>query len=137
MASNENPKTVLLAGDPVQYEGVADAAIVPGTGVVYGAGDEVSPGAAETLRIARERGFIGGSIDEEIPEGDNVPVLALRKGDRAYCLLADGGDVARGAALELNASGQLAAVDQGTAVAVALEAVAASGGPERIRVEAL
>lgn len=136
MASNENPKTVLLSGDPVQYEAAAGGDVTPGMIVVYDADGEVEPGAAETFRIARERDFIGEGIDDEIPEGDNVPFYVARKGDRYFAWTS--ADISTGDKLEADANGVLIAADAGVTIAVALEDVdGTDNGPNRIRVEAI
>lgn len=134
MASNENPKTVLLSGDPVQYEAAAGGAVTPGMVVVYDGGDVV-PGAGETLRVARERDFVGEGIDSEVPLGDQVPFYVARKGDRFYCFSAAA--ITAGTVLEANADGNLIAQDLGTAVAVALEDADGSVAVTRIKVEAI
>lgn len=137
MSSAETPKTVLLSGDPIQYEDAAASAITPGEILVFNGGD-VEPGAAEAFRIARERDYIGEGIDDEIPSGENVPYYVGRKGDRFYAFLADGEDVSKGDTLEADTDGILAAEDTGTAVAVAAEDLNnTSGDPARIKVEVL
>ena len=134
MSSNETPKTVLLSGDPVQYEGTAGEAITPGHVVLYDGG-EVEPGAAETLRVARERDFIGEGISSEIPSGDNVPYYVARKGDRFYCVMADAETLSAGDKVEANASGEIIEADTGVTIGVAVED--GDSDNDRIKVEAL
>lgn len=137
MSSADTPKTVLLSGDPVQYEAPAGAAITPGHILVYD-GEDVEPGASAQFRIARERDFVGEGIDSEIPSGDNTPFYIGRKGDRFYAFLADGESVEVGDKLEALADGTLADFDEGIAIATALETINnTSGDPVRIKVEVL
>lgn len=137
MASPDDPKTILLAGDPQAYEDEAGADITPGEILVYNAGD-LEPGAAETCRIARERGFIGDGIDDDIPDGETCPFFVGRKGDRFYAWLANGENVSKGDTLEANSSGILEAEDTGTPIVTAAEDLNNdSGDVARIKVEVL
>lgn len=136
MASNEDPKTVLLSGNPVQYEAETGDAVTPGIIIEYNSDEEIVPAAAESFRIVRERGSIGESIDTEIPEGDHAPFYVCGSGDRCYAFLADGEDVSYGDELEANSDGVLAELDSGVGIAYALEDINnTSGERARIRVE--
>lgn len=134
MASNENPKTVLLSGDPVQYEDVlsGEASVRPGTFVEYSA-EGVEAGAAKTPRMVRERDSIGAGIDEEIEPEDQVVFYVHRRGDHVYALCT--GDISRGDKLEANADGKLVPQDAGVAIATALESVDTNSDVARIRAE--
>jgi len=156
--SSNNPKTVLLSGDPVQYEGQvkAESKVTPGHFLIYDDGT-VDAGAAKVARIARERDYIGKGIDEEIGAGENVPFYVGRQGDRFYCILAEGQNVDEGDKLQANSGGKLIewvesdttkdTVDgtevvtevtfPGDFIVVALEDVDASAEDKRIRVEVL
>lgn len=152
--SSNNPKTVLLSGDPVQYEGQvkAESKVTPGHFLIYDDGT-VDAGAAKVARIARERDYIGKGIDEEIGAGENVPFYVGRQGDRFYCWLKDGETVSEGDRLQADEDGLLVAHVEGDttedggnvtsvtfpgdAVVVAREDKAASGDNARIRVEVI
>lgn len=145
MASEDTPKTTLLAGNPISYElpAAAGSALVPGmlarrnsAGTIEAHG--TAAGAAEALFI-RELSFAGLTIDDVYEPADTVPFWACRKGDHIYAFLEIGANVAIGAQLESNGAGYLQAVTGNFPVVVALEAVDNSAGsdPARIKVEVL
>lgn len=135
MPSTTDPKTVLLSGDPIQYEEAAGASITPGEFLVYNSGD-VEPGAATEARIAREEGYAGGAIGDDYAIGETVPFYVGGSGDRFYAFLANSQDVSKGDALEANSSGVLEAQSAGTTIAIAAEDLNnTSGDVARIKVE--
>lgn len=157
MASNTDPKTVLLKGDPIGKEAISasGSAITPGQLIELTSGDEVQEhstagGNAQPI-IARAEEYAGGSIDDDYAVGDTVPFYVGRSGDEFYAFLADGEDVSIGDYLESDGNGDLQAhtpqaVDEGgtatytiygeAIVFKALEALNnTSGTPSRIKVE--
>lgn len=82
------------------------------------------------------------AIDQDYASGDTVRYVVPEPGAVLYMWLADGEDVAKGAALTSDGAGALEAAVLGTALmpdsifGYAFEAKAASGSAERILVEA-
>lgn len=151
------PQNILLKGDPIRKERVAEAAITPGmlveitaTGTIQAHGDA---GEDASPTFAVEQDFLGASITDAYAAGDQVQYVYCRPGDEIYAWLSGNEDVAIGALLESDGAGALQAftaqeVDEGGAanytiytravVARALEAVDTTGGggaAARIRVE--
>ena len=140
------PKVVLLwtNGDgvrPVLEDYKAAAAVTPGEILELSSG-ELQPGEGDVplVRVAVENpaGDIydnTASIDTDYADGDTLRYVVPQRGDRAYCWLKSGDNVAAGAKLEVASTGQFTALDTGTLVALAREAVNASAAAKRIIVE--
>lgn len=146
MASDTDPKTVLLRGDnAVHGEAVAAAGsnIVPGMLLETTAAGAVQPhseeGGPAQRRFAREESYAGGSIDDVFEDGDTVPFWDMNNGDWVYAFLAAGESVEAGDLLDSNGDGSLRAHAVGAVVGKAHETVDNSGGTSavRIRVEVL
>lgn len=112
MSSTTAPKTILLMGDPVAKEAVANAAITPGhliermsTGKVR---KHSTAGGPAMAMFAREEEYVGGGIDTAYASSDQVPFYVCRRGDEVYALLpASAPAVAIGDYLESNGDGTL------------------------------
>ncbi|MDX1540531.1 MAG: hypothetical protein R3349_03915 [Geminicoccaceae bacterium] len=147
------PNTVLLkragADSNVFKEGKASAAIKPGNLIEMGGANDVQnhSGAAAAgnfpVYVALDGSFSGlavgnakaRTIDDDYATGEQVRYLVARPGDVLYMTLDTGENVAKGASLESAGNGNVQAVTTGRAVAVALEAVNATGAAARIRAE--
>ncbi len=131
----------LLGGPPVTNEDdVAAATITPGMLVAYDGSGDLIPNASVSADVARnfalERDELGNDIDVAYAIGDQVKVGAFHQGQRVYAWLASGQNVAKGAYLATTASGgELTDAASNPRVARAVEAVNASAGAARIRVE--
>jgi hypothetical protein len=108
-----NHRTITIMGEPVRKEAIANAAITPGhliyelsTGKV--AVHAVSGGNAQTM-FALEDELQGKEISQAYSSGDQVLYGVFRRGDEVNALLANGQNVAIGAALESNGDGTLKA----------------------------
>lgn len=149
MPSNTDPKTILLAGDPIAYEKISasGSAITPGQLIEVTSNDEVqehstASGNAQPA-FARAEEYAGGSIDDDYDAGDTVPYYVGRSGDQFYAWLATGNDISTGDYLESDGNGDLqahTAVDTSVQVeAIVCRAVEdlnnTSGSPSRIKVE--
>jgi hypothetical protein len=143
MTSATDPKTITLGGQnvPSQHEAKAGGAITPGhllrgptadgEVLVHNQADNLAEGL-----IAREFDLTGRGIDDAYAQNDQVLYSVFRNGDWAYMILASGQNVAKGALLTSNGNGQLkVAGSTSFVVGRALEAVNATAGALRIRVE--
>jgi hypothetical protein len=137
------PKTIVLAGPFVQKEVVATGTITPGHLIGVSAVHAVADGNA-AKRFALEERIVGNGIDDDYSSGDTVLYGVFQRGAEVYAFLDNGENVAAGAALSSAGNGNLQAVTAAAAtsqaqrdgiVAYALEAVNASGGTARIKVE--
>lgn len=146
------PKTVLLSGDPLFYEAKAKAgeAIKPGHLVEVVGGElrkHANASKGGSTAFAREAAYVGDTIDTAYADGENVPYMVARKGDRVYAFLEAGATVAQGDLLESNGLGEFQPHTPGVAgtqlpgveLVKAAEAVnnSAGGSAVRIRVEVL
>lgn len=146
MASDTDPKTILLRGDNAvggEARAAADSDIMPGMLLTTDTDGEVLPhnvaGGPAHRRFAREESYAGGSIDTVFEDGDTVPFWDTNNGDWAYAFLDAGETADIGTQLESAGNGYLQAITTGTPIATAHEAVDNSGGSAavRIRVEVL
>jgi len=140
MTSATTPKTVVLGGVCHQREAVASATITPGMLVAVAAGDLIAAhGTADQQAQsawALEYALTGRGIDDDYLAGDQVIYGIAEEGSEIYALLASGQNVADRAKLTSAGNGRLkAASTDDFVVAEAREAVDASGGAARIRVE--
>lgn len=107
----------------------AAAAITPGMLVEVTSGGKVQAHSVDggdglPVMFANEDEFQGKTINDDYAIGDKVQCWIPQRGDMVYALLANGENVAVGAALSSNADGSLKAVDSsGGAIAVAAEAL--------------
>lgn len=140
MTSATAPKTIDLGGQSVQREGIAGGAITPGMLVTVNSSGEVvvhgTAGQEGARGFAVEYDLAGRGIDDDYAQGDQVVYRTPAEGSRFYGILASGQNVSRGAALTSNGDGRLkAAGDTDFVEGYAAEAVDASGGAARIRVD--
>lgn len=145
MASS-TPNIVVLqinGGERPIMEKKSSAAVTPGTMLTIGATTLAEQGtAAKTgnfLRaVAVENPYAPdptvAALAQDYASGDTVRYVMPQPGDMLYCWLKSGANVAYGATLETATAGELQATTTGAVVAVAEEAVNASGGATRIRV---
>jgi hypothetical protein len=131
-------RVITLKGVPhLDEDGAAGVAITPGH-LVQGVATiqlHASAGGVAAKRFALERDERGDDIDTAYAVGDYVKVGSYSAGDRVYPFLASGENVAADSFLESNGDGTLRAYAAGEIVGRALEAVNASGGVTRIRIE--
>lgn len=155
MASRDTPKTVLLKGDPIAYEGIAGGTITPGMLLGWSSGKLVAHAvtgpAKHPVMVAREKEYAGGGIDTTYTTNERVAYYVMRPGDMFYGLLENGQNVQVGTKLASNAAGALEAAADPTGevtadvaalgtypVVEAMEAVNnSSGGNVRIKVRVL
>jgi hypothetical protein len=162
MASS-TPHTILLgvndqSGNRPVYEATADEALTTGELVRWDADDELEPhgtagGNAQTMFVVEnpyaEPSSSTAAIDTDYAANYTARYVIAQRGDQIYAFLADGQNVAKGAALVSDGAGALAAggsqaVDEGgsatftiyngSVVAFADEDKAASGARARIKV---
>ncbi len=142
MASNTDPKTVLLSGDPLCREAISatGSAIDPGMIIEITTDGEAqehsTAGGNAAALFAREEDYAGGSISDTYAVGDNVPYMANRPGDQVYAFLATGNDASVGDFLESDGNGALQVSTSQAVVCKAVEALNnTSGSNSRIKVE--
>ena len=104
------PSTILLKGDPMPLEYVADGAITPGHLVRLESDNKVtvhaSAGLYTPVYIAREHETDGGDIDEAYAANDTCFIYHCKPGDEVYVLLpAAAAAVVIGDYLESNGDG--------------------------------
>lgn len=129
-------KVIALMGVPyINEDGVAAEAITPGHLVSGVTSISLNDGDPCTRTFALERDELGDNIDEPYAVSDVVKVGSFTPGQRVYAWLASGQNVSAGAFLEPATNGLLTAYSSGVRIARALEAVNASAGDARIRVE--
>jgi hypothetical protein len=136
MAAN----TIIARAKLHTKERTAGGAITPGHLVALNtSGQVVVNGAAAATNaqkaFALEDQAQGRDIDDAYAATETVLYQVFQPGDEIYAWLENGANVAIGAALESNGAGELQALTAGEVVGYALEAVNASGGAERIRIE--
>jgi hypothetical protein len=142
MSSADTPKTVDLGGTTTQHEAVAGGAITPGQLVTLNSSGQVvvhpSAGLPTQAAFAIENDLVGKGIADAYASGEQVRYRIFAEGGHVYAILASGQNVAQGALLQSAGNGNLSVGSTAdNIVAKALEAVNASGGAARIRVEIL
>lgn len=87
------------------------AGIKPGMNVILQADNTVVVGVAalKGFRIVRENALQGGTVDDAYASGDVCFLYLPVSGDRLNLLLKTGQNIARGAGVKFDASGQLIA----------------------------
>lgn len=135
MASS-TPKTILLtvngAERPV-HNAVADAALTPGEFLVWSADDQLGPHATDGGNVQRmvcvenpyDDNTAAAAIDSDYAAGDSAFYIFAQPGDKVYAFLADGENVAKGAALQSDGAGALKAHTPASSGTVYLAAIAA------------
>lgn len=143
-SSTPNVVVIQINGDarPI-FEKKSSAAVTPGALLTIGATT-----LAENSTAAKTGNFLkavavenpyapdptASALSQDYASGDTVRYVFPQPGDMLYCWLKSGGNVAYGATLETATNGELQATSTGAVVAVAEEAVDASGGVKRIKV---
>ena len=135
-----NPSTIILKGDGVQKEGIADAAITPGYLVEVMTTGNIRKHAGAGLNtqaaFALENEVIGEGIDDAYAIADNCIYSVLGNGAEVYALVANAVVVVVGSYLESAGDGTLrplatsaatADTARESAVAISLEAFTATG----------
>ena len=91
MASNTNKK-IILAGDPIYKEGLANAAITPGHLVERMSTGKIrvhaTAGGNAMKMFAVEMDMVGDDIDTDYAANDTVRFVVARRGDEINALLA-------------------------------------------------
>lgn len=126
----------LLGPFVLNEDGVAQEAITPGhmlAGVTTLTKHATANGPG--CVFALERDELGTGITTAYASGDTVKAAAFPGGSRVYAFLASGQSVSADDYLGSNGDGTLKAWASGPYIARALEAVNASSGDTRIRVE--
>jgi hypothetical protein len=134
MAANN---TVLIKGDPLNKEYVADGAITPGHLIQLDADGKIvvhgTAGGRAAKAFAKEDDLQGNSITDAYAAADPVQTLWCKPGDEINALIANGENIAIGDWLVSNGDGTLKEADTLSAaltevvIAMALEAVDMSG----------
>lgn len=105
--------TIILKGDPIRKEAIANEAITPGELIAFDADMELIPhgtaGGNAQKMFAIEEDFVGDGIDTDYSTGDQVQYVVGRPGDEIYAFLEAGANVSKGDALESNGAGALQA----------------------------
>lgn len=139
MTSATTPKTVDLGGGCIRREAVAGGTITPGMLLGFSGGEVVAHAVADgpaQPAFALEYDLTGRGISDNYADGDQVLYGVFPEGARVYAILASGQNVGVDALLASAGDGRLKAATTGdNVIARALEAVNASGGAARIRVE--
>jgi hypothetical protein len=132
-------KVIALKGVPeINEEEVALEAITPGQLLMYGTGGvqkNTENDKDVSHMFALEREELSNGIDVAYAINDVVKVGVFNPGQRVYAWLASGQNVAKGDYLTGNATGLLTAASTNPRIAQALEAVNATTGTARIRVQ--
>lgn len=114
---------ILVTGDPLLYEAQSAAAdLKAGTIVALDSDSKIAAAAGSNFKVVREQQWTGGGLDYEYAADETAPYYVGQSGQRFQAFLAAEQNVAVGALLEANASGELIANDTGVAIAIALEA---------------
>lgn len=141
-----SPKTIAISGEMHRKEGVTDEAVTPGHLLEFGGSNDLqkhsTAGGNAAAMFAMENDLVGDGISDAYAAGETVQYGIFQPGAIVYALLSSGENVAKGADLESNGDGTLQAhsvsADSQPVNAVicrAAEAVNASGGDTRIKVE--
>lgn len=142
MTSATNPKTIELYGMGCQLEAIADGTITPGMLVERtstGVQAHGTQGETANTSFANEMGMVGGTIDDDYEDGDQVIFTTYAQGSGVYALVGAGAAaITAGDFLTSAGDGTLEKVGANeVVVAQALEDVDNSGEATtaRIRVE--
>jgi len=104
-------KTIVLKGDPIRKECLANEAITPGELLRFNSNDKLEPhgtaGGNAQAMFAVEEDFVGDGIDTDYASGDQVQYVVGRPGDEINAFLATGNNVAKGDPLESDGAGAL------------------------------
>jgi hypothetical protein len=132
--------TVIIKGEPVRDERLANAAITPGMLIELMSTNKVrahaTAGGTAERTFAIENENAGEDLDTAYAAGDVCLFGTFKPGDEVNALLANGEDIDIGDKLESNGDGYLREVDAdasvgavavGSVLAVALEALDMSG----------
>lgn len=107
------PKSILIKGDGIRIERLANEAITPGELLDVDADGEWIPhggaGGNATPIFAMENEQIGGGVDDDIAANDQCQALVAWRGSVIYAWLKDGENVADGDELESDGAGALRA----------------------------
>lgn len=129
------PNTILLAGDPIGYEGKAKASsnIKPGMLIERFTDGTLRPhstaGGIASMMVAYENAWYAANIDHVYVDGDQVPYWALRKGDHFYGFIAAGeAAVTPSSFLESNGDGSFRVSNKGVAQRASVIIGAAGAG---------
>lgn len=129
-----------LAGDIVRVNDLATSvALTPGMAVARsgGAYGFHPAAAAGPLTLALDAPEMNKNIDDDYAAEDLLWAGVFSPGSTGLAWLASGQNVADGAVLESAGSGKLRALASGVPLARAIEAINATTGDARIRVEAI
>lgn len=147
--------TIILKGDPIRKEAVADEALTPGFLVRFDSDGELekhgtSGGNAQPMFVVEED-FVGDDIADDYAIGDQVQYVVARPGDEIYAWATTSQTIKKGDPLESAGDGTLkkhtaqAVAESGSAsytiyadaiVAYAAEDKTTTGAAARIKVEA-
>ena len=135
-----NNTIILRARKRFTKERPAGGAITPGHLIELNASGQVVVHATAAAEFAQKAFALedqaqGRGVDDAYAANDLVVYQVFQPGDEVYAWLENAANVAIGAALQSNGAGELEARTTGEVVAYALEAVNASGGAARIKVE--
>lgn len=120
------PNTILLNGEPVGYEAIANASgIVPGMLIQRMTGGKVqahsTAGGIASMLIARETDTSPGNKDTVYPSQEQVPYWAMGKGDHFYGFVAANNPAVTNATfLESNGDGSFRTSNAGVAARATL-----------------
>jgi len=122
------PKTIIVKGNPIRGEKVANAAITPGHLCEFISTDKIQKQAGNALNFLRmfalENSLIGNEIGTDYAAAQQVQYGIFNGGDEVYAWLSDGENVVIGDELEAGTTdGELIKRSSGTPIAVAKEAV--------------
>lgn len=103
--------TIVLKGDPVYKEAVANGAITPGHLLQFNSNDKLevhsTAGGNAQPRFAIEESIIGDDIDDAYAPGDTVLYVVPSRGCEINAFLKNGENVAKGDFLESAGDGTL------------------------------
>ena len=115
--------SIIVKGDGMQDEAVANAAITPGQLVEELSTAKVQKQATAAAVVAKafaiEDYLQGNDIDDNYASAARVLYRVFKSGDEVYAILADGENAAIGSRLESNGSGELRVQDLTSAGAIA------------------
>ncbi len=105
------PKTIILKGDPIRKEAVADEVLTPGMLVNFDSDQELQKhptagGNAQPMFVVEEE-FIGDGIDTTYAIGDQVQYVVARPGDEIYAWATTSQTIEKGDPLESAGDGTL------------------------------
>ena len=123
-----SPDTIILKGDPIMSEREAGGVVTPGQMLIRNSAGAVVVNAAAAdvdapATFAKENDIAGDDLTHAYASGEVVLFFTGAPGMQVFAVLEDGQNVAIGAALETNGSGDLQAKTTGRTVGVALEAL--------------